>query len=294
MTSGNPLSFQDGIKNILTTVSTIGPFDIIDIFLVAIMIYLFIKIVRDTRANQLIKGIFLFLGVYIVIKVLPLKSMNFLMEGILQFGATALIVVFQPELRRALERVGRTRLPMMSLFGSSLDEKRLAAIHGMIGEFRGALRSLSRTRTGALVVFEKQTRLGDIVKTGTVIDSAPSEQMICGVFFPNSPLHDGAMIVRDARLWAAGCFLPLTENNDLSKELGTRHRAAIGMSENSDAIVLVVSEETGNISIAQNGILTRNFTPETVADFLRVELLADEENETGRSGGKLRFWRTKK
>lgn len=285
-------TLQDAFKNIWITITNIGIYDVLDMLLVAVLIYFFVKMVRDTRANQLVKGIFLFLALYILMNIAPFKAMKFIMQAVLQFGATLLIVVFQPELRRALERVGRTRLPM-SLFGSSQDQKKRAAIHSMIGEFMGAMRSLSKTKTGALVVFEMQTRLGDIIKTGTVIDAAASEQMIGGVFFPNAPLHDGALVVRGERLYAAGCFLPLTENNELSKELGTRHRAAIGMSENSDAIVVVVSEETGVISVAVNGKLTRGYTPEALADYLRGELIPSTQ-PTQPAREMLAFWRAKK
>lgn len=290
MSGDGGISIKTGISNILATITSIRVFDIIDILLVAVLIYMFVRLVRDTRANQLVKGILLFLGVYIILKVAPFKAMNFLMQAVFQFGATALIVVFQPELRRALERVGRTQLPM-SIFGSGQSDKERAVIHRMVGEFMGATRMLSKTKTGALMVFEMRTRLGDIIKTGTVVDAQASEQLICNIFFINSPLHDGAMVIRGARLHAAGCFLPLTENNELSKELGTRHRAAIGMSENSDALIVVVSEETGVISVARNGVLKRDYTPETLADYLRHELLPSEQAEPRVS--KLAFWRKK-
>lgn len=276
------MSVQDALRtagnNIWTTIRLINPWDIIDIIMVAFVIYYLVKLVRDTRALQLVKGILLLLVVFMFTTTLPFRTMGYLMKTMLQISATALVVVFQPELRRALERMGRTRLKF-GIFSSAQNEAQIAAVGSMIDEVCEASKTLSRHKTGALMVFEMQTRLGEIIKTGTVIDGKPVAELICNVFFPNAPLHDGAMIIRDARLHAAGCFLPLTENNELSKELGTRHRASLGMSENSDAIVVVVSEETGVISIARNGVLTRNFTPKTLGDYLRAELLPDESNE---------------
>ncbi|MCI8622205.1 MAG: TIGR00159 family protein [Provencibacterium sp.] len=270
------VTLQDTLSNIWATIKTISPGDVIDILMVAVVLYYIIKLVRDTRASQLVKGIMLLLCVYLFTDMLEFKVMGFFMKTILTVGATALIVVFQPELRRALERMGRTRLPS-GLFGAGAQgEEQRAAILSMIEEVCEASKSLSRHKIGALMVFEMQTRLGEIIKTGTLIDCKPVAELIGNIFFPNAPLHDGAMIIRDARLHAAGCFLPLTENNELSKELGTRHRASLGMSENSDAIVVVVSEETGTISVARNGVLTRNYTPETLGNYLRTELLGNE------------------
>ena len=271
--------FQETLSNIWTTIRFIGPGDVVDILMVAVVLYYVIKLVRDTRAMQFVKGILLLLLVYLVTQVFGLKVMNFLMRSLVQVAATALIVVFQPELRRALERMGRARLPFGIFVSNNQPDAQVAQVSSMIDEVCEAAASLSRHKIGALMVFEMQTKLGEIIKTGTVIDGKPVAELICNIFFPNSPLHDGAMIIRGARLYAAGCFLPLTENNELSKELGTRHRASIGMSENSDAIVLVVSEETGQISIARNGVLTRDYTAETLGDYLRAELLPQEETQ---------------
>lgn len=275
MLSEANITLQDSLSNIWTTIKTIAPGDVIDILMVAVVFYYVIKLVRDTRASQLVKGILLLLFVYLVTDILEFKVMGFFMKTMLTVSATALIVVFQPELRRALERMGRTRLPS-GLFSGMQSEEQLEAVRSMIEEVCEASDSLSRHKTGALMVFEMQTRLGEIIKTGTLIDCKPVAELIGNIFFPNAPLHDGAMIIRDARLHAAGCFLPLTENNELSKELGTRHRASLGMSENSDAIVVVISEETGTISVARNGVLTRDYTPQTLGDYLRAELLPEE------------------
>lgn len=285
--------FHDFFLNIWKTIKSITvPFDILDILLIALIVYYIIKVVRDTRAMQFVKGILLMLLVWLITKVLPFRAMGFIMDQVFTIGATAMIVVFQPELRRALERVGRTRIPI-GIFSSQQNEAQTQALSEMIDEFCEASESLSRHKIGALMVFEMQTKLGEIIKTGTDLDCKPVSALICNIFFPNSPLHDGAMVIRDGRIRAAGCFLPLTETNELSKELGTRHRASVGMSENSDAIVVVVSEETGVISIARSGTLTRSYTPETLGDYLRAELLP-EETPNGRRERKLAFRRAKK
>lgn len=284
---------NDFFQNVWKTIASIGFFDIIDILIIALLVYYVVKLVRDTRAMQFVKGIFLLLLVYIIVQVLPFRAMNFIMRQVLTIGATALVVVFQPELRRALERVGRTRLPVSLFGGQQNTSSTQAELSQAIDEFRKASENLSRTRTGALMVFEMQTRLGEIIKTGVELDCRPVSELICTIFFPNTQLHDGAMVIRDGRIRAAGCFLPLTETDELSKQLGTRHRASVGMSENSDAIVVVVSEETGVISIARNGQLTRGFTPDTLGEYLRSELLP-EETAAQRRERKLSLRRAKK
>ncbi|PWM38528.1 MAG: TIGR00159 family protein [Clostridiales bacterium] len=285
------ISLKNTLGDLITTVESVNVWDILDILMVAFLLYYIIKLVRDTRANQLVKGILLLLVLYAVVTTMPFKAMGFIMKALLQVGAFALVVVFQPELRRMLEKVGRTKLPFGLFSAGGQDERQQLEVRRMIDEVAQACESLSRHRTGALMVFEMQTKLGEIIRTGTVIDAYPSAEMIGNIFYVGSPLHDGAMVIRGARLYAAGCFLPLTENNDLSKELGTRHRASIGMSENSDAIVLVVSEETGVISVARNGVLTRNYTPETLGDYLRANLLPQENAQ---SEHRLPFRRAKK
>lgn len=291
MLSEANITLQDSLSNIWTTIKTIAPFDVIDILMVAVVFYYVIKLVRDTRASQLVKGILLLLIVYWVTNTFGFKVMGFFTRMIITVAATAVIVVFQPELRRALERMGRTRFPA-GIFSGVQSEEQIAAVRSMIDEVCEASESLSRHKIGALMVFEMQTRLGEIIKTGTLIDCKPVAELIGNIFFPNAPLHDGAMIIRDARLHAAGCFLPLTENNDLSKELGTRHRASLGMSENSDAIVVVISEETGTISVARNGVLTRDYTPQTLGDYLRAEMLPEDTSHDKERRFKLKKQKT--
>ena len=238
--------------------------DILDIMLVAYLIYQAFALIRETRALQLLKGILALIALYVMSHLLNLKAMTFIMRNILQFGALALLVVFQPELRRALEQVGRTRFSNFQLLGSNDSDEDILSWNLMIKAVGEAATYLSKRKIGALMVFERQTKLGEIIKTGTIIDASPSAEMIGNIFFPNSPLHDGATIIRNGKLYAAGCFLPLSDNFEISNDLGTRHRAALGMSENSDAVIVVVSEETGVITMVQDGKFKRGYTGETV------------------------------
>lgn len=202
--------------------------------------------------------------------------MKWILSRFVDYIIIAIAIIFQPELRRILERVGHTKF--VSAHGSSLESDPLEDCIDKVSRAAGIMQE---SKTGALIVFERSTQLGEIIDTGTVINADPSVQMINNVFFPKSPLHDGAMIIRDSRLYAAGCILPLTQREDISSQLGTRHRAAIGMTENSDAVVLVVSEETGNISIVSNGQIERNFNAISARAKLGKLLLSDAEDETG-------------
>ena len=267
--------------------------DIIDIILVAFLFYYGLRLLRETRAAQLLKGIFIIIIFYLFTSYAQLRALTFIMQYIFTIGAYALLIVFQPELRRALEQVGRSRVSNWSLFNFSADNDEAnlqwSATIKAIGD---AAVFMSKRRIGALMVLERETRLGEIIKTGTIIDSAASSELIGNIFFPNSPLHDGAMIIRNARLYAAGCFLPLSENYEISKEMGTRHRAALGMSEQSDAVIVVVSEETGTITIAQNGKLKRGFTGEQLVKELEGYFIVEhKDNKTER---KLPFLKGKK
>ena len=243
----------------------------------AFLIYQGIKLVRETRAAQLVKGIAMLLLLYLLAQALEMKAMQFITKNILQIGVLALVIVFQPELRRALEQVGRSRIGKLQVFSGGMSEQETRAkwvkfINALVEEAS----SLSRQKIGALVVIEQKTKLGDIIKTGTVVDADPTPELIGNIFFPNSPLHDGAMIVREGRLHAAGCFLPLSDNQEISRELGTRHRAALGMSEMSDAIVVVVSEETGFITVCRNGKLERGLSTARLREYLEAELTPEK------------------
>lgn len=282
-------------ETLVAIVKNIELRDIIDMLMVIYLIYKALQLVRETRAMQLLKGLLLLVALYVVVNTLELGTMRYLMQMIFQFGVTALLIIFQPELRRMLETVGRAKLSNINVFnlGHVDDQARRMQWDSAISAICDAANSLSRTETGALMVIERTTKLGEIIKTGTVVDAVPSVELIGNLFFVNSPLHDGAMIIRDGKIYAAGCYLPLSENYEISRDLGTRHRAGLGMSENSDAIVIIVSEETGIISVAHNGVLTRNYTSETLSQLLRSELLP--ENKTSDSEGKkAAFWKVKK
>lgn len=229
----------------------IGISDILDILIVAFLVYKILGFIRETRAEQLAKGVLVFFLATFGSYVFHLYTLHYILSNVLQVGLIALVVIFQPELRRALEQLGRSKITTVF---SQVDKEEAKQ---MISEFVRAIESMAASRTGALIVIEREILLNDIVETGTVIDAAVSEQMIGNIFYEGSPLHDGALIVRGDRLLAAGCVLPLTQNKELGKELGTRHRAGIGITENSDALTLIVSEETGVISIAKEGKLTR-------------------------------------
>lgn len=242
--------------------------DVLDIVAVAFIIYNIIKIARETRAEQLLKGILILLIAFMLSKIFNLKMLNTIFTSFFQFSMLAVLIVFQPELRSALEHIGRSKIAKYwKIFSSSEDEEETNAkqIKRSINCVVEAANNFQKSKTGALMVFERQTKLGDIIDTGTIIDAEPSVPMIGNVFFNKAPLHDGAMIIRDGKIYAAGCILPLTKNNSsVSVDLGTRHRAALGLSENSDAVIVVVSEETGTISVVLNGVISRDYTRESL------------------------------
>jgi diadenylate cyclase len=238
------------VWNLKDVILNIGIFDILDITIVAYIFYKLYMLIKETRAEQLIKGIIVLLVATKASELLQFHVVNWILRNTMTVGLIALLIVFQPELRRALEYIGRTKLLDISSYDEEVDD--------IIDEIIEALFSLSRQKIGALIVFEKETGINDIVQTGTRINGKITRQLLINIFIPNTPLHDGAVIIKENRIKAAGCFLPLSENKYLSKELGTRHRSAIGISENSDAISLTVSEETGQISIADNGKLYKD------------------------------------
>ena len=244
-------------------VSTIGILDIIDIVVVAYFLYRLYLMLKNTRAATLVKGLLVLVAFMIVCRTLNLHVISWLLEKSMTVIMVALPVVFQPELRRALEQIGRGKLFRK---GSELDEQELEA---MLEDVAAATKVMSKAKVGALMVFERATGLVERIETGVPIDGLVSSGLIQNIFVKDAPLHDGAVVIRGNRIVAACCLLPLTENRNLSQELGTRHRAAIGISEQSDAMVLVVSEETGAISIARNGELVRYLTVDDVKEILR-------------------------
>ncbi len=270
------LDYLEYVKNQLTG---IGIVDIIDIVIVAFLFYWVFKFVRDRRAGKLLVGV-VFLAVLLLLSdLLEMRALNFILTNLFSVGLVAVVIVFQPELRTALEKVG---VESLKNFKGRLDSDEVADIRLAIGEISVAAESLSQTKTGALIVFERTTKLGEYIRTGTTVDALVSSFLIGNIFFNKAPLHDGAAIIRKGRVHAAGCFLPLSSNSEIVKELGTRHRAAIGMSENSDAVVLVVSEETGVISIAVDGELKRGFTRKSLESYLVSILLPEEKHITER------------
>lgn len=253
------------------------PFDIIDILLIAYVIYKAIGFLRETRAGQLVKGLVILVIIYFVANWWNLTTTKWALSRFVDYIIIAAAVIFQPELRRMLERVGHTKL--MGSQSSGGEDDSLAICIDNVSKAAGMMQE---SKTGALIVFERDTQLGEIINTGTIIDAEPSVSMINNVFYPKAPLHDGAMIIRDGRLYAAGCILPLTSRDDISSQLGTRHRAAIGMSENSDAVVIVVSEETGNISVVFNGQIKRNFNGISARAELRRLLIDSSAAESSK------------
>ena len=255
--------------------------DVLDIIFLAVILYWVIKLVRETRAEQLVKGLVALAAVLFILYQLEFKAMRVISEMLVNVGLIAFIVMFQPELRRALEKVGRSKMmkPMLLFDTAATQEDHDRDTHA-VEQISLACEKLSRTATGALIVIERQTRLGEQIETGTVINAIPSEELFRNIFFPNTPLHDGAVIIRNGMIYAAGCFLPKPSKEELiNKELGSRHRAAIGMSEVSDAIIIVVSEETGMISIAENGRLERGFDKEKLSKYLRSRLLLNTSEQ---------------
>lgn len=247
---------QDFFNNVT---SGIGIMDIIDILIVAILIYKILGFIRETRAMQLIKGLLVLVIATFLSELLNLHTLNWLLKGTLTLGLVALVIIFQPELRRGLEYLGRTKL-LRPGFGQ-LDKEKAKHI---TTEFIRAIETFSKDRTGALIVLERETALTDMTESGTIVDAEISAELLGNIFYEGSPLHDGAVIIRGDRIFAAGCVLPLSQNKTISKDLGTRHRAGIGITEHSDAMTLIVSEETGIISMAANGKLSRFLDTKTV------------------------------
>ncbi|TYQ15896.1 UNVERIFIED_CONTAM: diadenylate cyclase [Acetivibrio alkalicellulosi] len=258
---------------------------IIDISIVSYVIYKIIKLVKETRAWQLIKGVIVILVAAWLSEYMGFRTIAFLLRVIIQYIAIALVVLFQPELRRGLEKIGRSKFRTIFSFE---EETNTIKVKALIEEIIKAVTSMSKTYTGALIVIERETKIGEIINSGIQIESSVASELLVNIFTPNTPLHDGAVVIRENKIKAAACFLPLTENPNISKDLGTRHRAALGITEVSDAIVVVVSEESGKISFALNGGLTRNLTGDTLRKALNKNLLEKEVPNK-----KLGLWKVK-
>ncbi len=265
-----------GFSDIWSTIKSISLIDIVDILCVAVLLYYLFVFIRDKRAGKLAVGVLLLIAVRIISDVLDMYLMSYILQNIFQIGFITLVILFQPEIRSMLEKFGTTPLKGLKSIGES---RGTADMTKVIDEVTSAVCDLSDSKTGALIVFERTTKLGETISTGTVLDANPASFLVKNIFFNKAPMHDGAMIIRDKRVYAAGCVLPLSNNPDIIKDLGTRHRAGIGMSEISDAIVVIVSEETGTISTAVEGQLVRGYNKGTLRAFLQSKLVGEEDEK---------------
>ena len=263
---------MEAIREQLQTIMSMDLRDMIDIFLVAFLIYRVMLLVRTTASMRIFRGIVAVLAVAALTQILELRTLNFILGQILAVGLMAMVVLFQPELRRMMDHLGSSVSLSRFLSPEKTPDEMAMVIHQTVK----ACEVMGRERVGALIVFARTHRLDEYFKTGTVIDGSVSEQLIRNIFFPKAALHDGAMIIRDGRIAAAGCVMPLSDSHRLSADLGTRHRAGVGTSEASDAVVVIVSEETGTISVAVGGMLKRHLAPQTLERLLRQELLPEE------------------
>lgn len=270
------MNFFNYVSSIITNIHIN---DVVDMLLLTFFIYIILKFVRETRAAQFLKGIIMIFLLWFLTSWLKLYAVHSLINLLLGSGILAIIVIFQPEIRSMLEKFGRKGFKRFTNIGDlgflrDRDSKNTSMINAVVS----ATTNLAITKTGALMVIERDTKLGEVIKTGTIIDSEVSAPLIMNIFYPNTPLHDGAMIFRDGRIIAAGCFLPLSSAN-MEDNLGTRHHAALGVSEISDAVVVIVSEETGIISIAVDGKINRRITPDTLSDILKEYLISETEEK---------------
>ena len=263
---------MEAIREQLQTIMSMDLRDMIDIFLVAFLIYRVMLLVRTTASMRIFRGIVAVLAVAALTQILELRTLNFILGQILAVGLMAMVVLFQPELRRMMDHLGSSVSLSRFLSPEKTPDETAMVIHQTVK----ACEVMGRERVGALIVFARTHRLDEYFKTGTVIDGTVSDQLIRNIFFPKAALHDGAMIIRDGRIAAAGCVMPLSDSHRLSADLGTRHRAGVGTSEASDAVVVIVSEETGTISVAVGGMLKRHLAPQTLERLLRQELIRDE------------------
>ena len=273
-------TIREFFQNLLYQVPAIGISDIVDILVVSIIFYSLLRLIRSTSAARVARAILLLLAITLLTDVLNLYTLNWLLNKILEVGAIALIIVFQPELRRALEQMGRTDKWAATLFKNRRDDPSLRAKwQNACLAICDAAEQLSDTRTGALMVLERNNNLDEIIRTGTPMHADVIPEMLGTIFYEGTPLHDGAVVIRDGVIVAEGCVLPLSNNLEMGKDMGTRHRAGLGMSENSDAIVIIVSEETGIISMAKNGVLIRRLDRQNLFNLLQEEIVPPAEDE---------------
>ena len=275
--------------SLVRSILPIGFWDVLDIAVLSVLIYKGFTFVKETRAGGLIRGIILIFLAYFIMDAVGMKAMAYLINRVFDIGLLAIVVLFQPELRRSLEKMGHSRVSKLPVFSSLTAETADAVSQKWsiaIDAICESVEDLSATTTGALIVIERESKLGEQIDTGTVLNAAPSKELFGNIFYPKTPLHDGAVIMRDGMVLAAACFLPKPQKEEtINKALGSRHRAAIGMSENSDAIVIVVSEETGTISIAENGDLQRPLTRDSLKKILRTKLLPEKPQKPPKNNG---------
>ncbi len=281
---------KDFFESYIDIIKDIKFKDFIDIVIVALILYVAINFLRERRAGKLVVGVGILIAFQFVCNLFTLTAVSFLLENIFQFGVVAIFIIFQPELRSALEKVGGE--PIKG-FKSFADSKNQTLITETIKEICDATVKMAQERTGALIVIERSTKLGEYIKSGTIIDAELSDYAIRSIFFNGTPLHDGAVVIRESRLYAAGCFLPLSQRDDIVKDLGTRHRAALGISENSDALVIIVSEETGVISTAHEGNLRRGYDHASLKNELNRLLLSSSDGKRQGGIGKKLFKKNK-
>ena len=269
--------FREALNTVWSTLKTFEFKDAVDILIVALLLYYLFRLFRQSRSGQLVKGVVILLIMFAISAIANLTMVRFILKSVFEFFVIILVVVFQPELRQGLERLGRSNKTLRNFMNSNSQSPETFVMKA-ISDVADSCAIFSKSRTGALIVFERNSLLNEIAGTGTTLNSETSPALIGNIFYNKAPLHDGAMIIRDGKILSAGCILPLTKSLDVSPDLGTRHRAAIGLSEECDAVVVVVSEETGNISIALGGRLTRDYNRNTLYDRL-VELIIPGENE---------------
>lgn len=261
------LSFDLIFNKFFQLIYRISINDVVDILIVAYLFYKILRFIKDTRAEQLFKGVIILLVATQVSGMLKLHTLYWILVKILEAGFILPFIIFQPELRAGLEHLGRNT--NLYRFGTQVKSAYELNVEKVISEMLGAVYDMAGRKIGALLVLEGKTKLNEIVETGTEIDAKITKQILCNIFIPNTPLHDGAVIIRDGKIKSAACFLPLTQRKDLSKDLGTRHRAGIGISEISDSLILIVSEETGHVSIARSGKIYRDVSKERLANILK-------------------------
>lgn len=273
------------MESVLSVFESIGRYlsliriaDVVDVAIMAFVVYKIISMMKRTRVGNIVKGV----GVILLALWLSsetafnLQGVNYILAHVLEWGVLALVILFQPEIRQLLESVGAKNIKLLNIL---TPEHKITEMEQAIEQTVVACTEMSRSRTGVLIVFERKNRLDEMIRTGTTLDASVSCELLKNIFFIKAPLHDGAVIIRDGRILSAGCVLPLSKNANLSRDLGMRHRAGIGMSENSDAVVVIVSEETGSISVALGGMLKRHLKPETLDQMLRNELMPKAEED---------------